>query len=217
MIILPEIILFKVIDGVLNKLKADTKQHDEQKTFLYRTMKGVSLREFDFYKQAKELLTRELDHPRQLEVRMFFDTERASLPTIHITLPSESEEGNGIGIDQGYESDIIDGVQGKQYVQYNRMFRATYNIVVTSDNTFEVIMIHSLIKHMLLAMMDIIELNGAQDIRMDSDIVPLNVFSRAVTITFEYENAVPSFTEEDFVETLIFTGDPTLNNGSVVI
>lgn len=215
MIIIPEILLFKAVEGIINKLIVDTKTaQQESDTFIYRLFKGLTIETFDFYKSTKEMLLRPKDHPRQLQVRLFFDASRATLPTIHITLPSENPEFNGIGIDEGYEDDIIDGDNNKIFPQYTRMSTATYNVVVTSDNTFEVIIIHSLLKYMSVALMDVLELNGlrnikisAQDILLQNDLIPTNIFSRALSINFSYENSVPSFTGQSIFDRISIMGN----------
>jgi hypothetical protein len=86
------------------------------------------------------------------------------------------------------------------------MFDVAYNIVITSDNSLEVICIYTLLKSTLIGIFDHIELSGirnpklsGQDLQLNSDIVPPHIFVRGVGLNFSYELTVPSIKEEKFI------------------
>lgn len=197
---IPEKILKEAIEYLLTKTIDDYEKADEkEQTFLYRVFGGEKLGGYDYFSNAVSLLTRTNDHPRHVEVHLFFNRERFALPTMHISLPSEtSTVDNGIGFDTDYDNTFFDPelplVETK-----TRTFSAQYNVVFTSDSTFEVLIMFYWLKACFVGCVDILELNGlqnivlsAQDIMLNEGIAPPNVFSRALGVQCQYNLTAPN-------------------------
>lgn len=207
MIMIPEIVIANLVETVLKVIECDFNDHVEEKdTLLYYILGDNQYKKFNFFEQAKDIFLRDNDHPRKIEVRMLFDAQRASLPTIHITMPQESNDADGIGVDEGYEDNVLNTNKTTFHKTYTRAFGVQYNIIITSDNSSEVLLIYHLLKAMLISIIDHVELSGirnpklsGQDLQMNSDIVPVNVFVRGVGINFMYEESIPSIQEEQIV------------------
>lgn len=208
-IIIPEIKIIEIIETALKVVEVDfTSKLDEKETLLYQIYGNNQRGKYNFYEQAKDIFLRGNEHPRKIETRMMFDAQRAHLPTIHISMPSESNGSDGIGIDEGYQEYYINNTNKTFNRTYTRMFDAQYNAIITSDNSFEVLCIYHLLKSLLIGIFDTIEFTGirnpklsGQDLQINSDIVPPHIFIRGVGLNCSYEQTVPSIQEESFVNT----------------
>ena len=210
MIFIPEVILFNLIKGLLTYIEEDFNQNGEEKSILYKLLYGNKITNFDFYEEGKKLFLRSKDDSRKIDVRLFFSAERASMPTIHLTLPSE-EKGSmdGIGFDQGYSPDEIDQIKGNVIPFYTRSFSTTYNLVITSNNTWEVILMYSVLKSLLIGAVDSIELDGLRnprlgggDLQLNSDLIPPEVFIRTITLSVEQEQSVPRIFNDKLIKNI---------------
>lgn len=210
-LIMPELVLFNTVKSLLNFIRMDFHSVvDEKKTWLYKLFNGHHVENYNFFQQAKQVFTQSIDSPRVLDVRLFFDSERAHMPTIHINLPSENEGENGIGIDEGFTDALYDSDTNRFQRTYTRRYDATYNLIITSDNPFEVVMIYHFLKLIMVATMDHIQLSGlenpktgGQDLHLNSDLIPAGVYMRGLTLSFSYDISVPSIFSDDIIRDFI--------------
>jgi len=203
MLYIPELEIKKIIDGCLLHLKNDYDEKvDKTKTLLYNMYNGQIFGKFNYYNEAVSLFTKDIDDPSKIETRLFFDLSRASIPTIHITLPNESKgEMDGIGVDLGY-ADVIENVDG--FMEPNtRSFSTQYRIVFTSNNTFEVLLMYYTIRAFMIGIFESIELAGLRnlklsggDLNINPQLVPPGIFLRALNLNFNYEVSQSIFTKE---------------------
>lgn len=215
-LIIPEKKLFDIIQYILNTIRLDFESNvNEKDTLLYQMFQETKFKELDidYYKEAKEIFLRSKDHPRKVEVRQFFDVDRASIPTIHINLPSDSPIFDALGVDAGYIPGITFGKETEISQVHTRRFNAVYQIIITSENVNEVILIYHTIRAFLISILDILDVNGLQnpklgggDIQFNADIVPPRVFMRAITINCFYEVSIPSLVREKIINSLLFYG-----------
>jgi len=204
--IIPEVELLKLIEALLKYVELDfNNATDEQNTFLYRVFKDNNIGRYNFFEQAKDIFLRDKGHPRKIETRIMFDAQRAQLPTIHISLPGESTENNGIGMDEGYQEHFYD--ENTRTISYTRGFNAQYSCIVTSDNALEVLTVYYVLKNILIAATDNAEFRGLRnvqiggnDLQINSDIVPPHIFTRGINISVFYEQTIPSLRKDEIVE-----------------
>lgn len=234
MIFIPEDKLFFFIKYIVNYIKVDYEQKvDKNETLLYiwfhrseNDLLGVE--QMDWYNQAVELFTRDNSHPQKLNIRMHFDADRASIPTIHLNLPSEQTNFNGIGVDKGYQIGGVDELQREFYEINTRAFSSTFQLIISSDNENEVLIIYHSLRAGIISMLDILDVNGirdpklgGQDLQFNPMIVPPHIFTRAISISFFYEVDVPSVIREKIVNDVSIEGTPYLGEnysvGKVVI
>ena len=222
MLLVPELVLCKIIDGCLIHLKNDYNTNHiagtDDQSLLYKMCNGLVWTGYNYYREAVDLFTRDHTHKRKLEVSMFFNAQRASIPTIHISLPGETGGvGDGLGIDEGYQpTEFINTDDEDSFrAQYTRGFNSNYNILITSDNTMEVLLIYAVLRAMLISVFDTIELDGLRkptiggnDLRIEGSIVPPNVFIRAITLNFMYEVDVPVLDKGQIIQDIYEQNEP---------
>ena len=217
-ILIPEITLYNLLEGTFEAIRVDFDKHiDEKDTLLYAYFGGLPVykNKYDWFVQAKDLFLREEDHPRKIETAMFFDSERARMPTVHITLPGEQSSSDGIGVDAGYQPAVIDDKDLTFQHTHTRGFEAQYQILITSDNTLEVQLLYNFIRGMLISIFDKVDLAGlmnpklsGQDLRLDSEIVPEHVFVRGLGIHTQYEITVPEYFDQKMILKILEGGKP---------
>lgn len=207
MIVIPEIKIIEIIDVILAVVHDDyNSTTDKNKTILYQLLGTTQIGKYNFFKEAVDIFTRGDEHQRKIQTRMMFDAQRAHLPTIHITMPSESPSGDGIGFDQGYVDDDVDMENRKVTPMYTRMFETNYHAVITSDNALEVICIYHVIKGLLISTFSNVEFQGirnpkfsGQDLQIQTENMPPHIFVRGLGINCSYETTVPSIDKENFI------------------
>lgn len=229
-ILLPEVQLYNLVTGILNHVRVDYNAHlaDPTKSLLYYFFGGKKVGKFDYFEQSKFLFLKGTDNIRQLEVRQMFDISRAALPTIHLGLPSLNAFGDGIGVDEGYQEPIFgetvippdppDEPGHTEYWYqsvYTRSFQSTYNIIISSENPDEVLLIFNFLYGMLISVLDSVELAGfrnpklgGQDLQLNSEVIPANVYIRAITLSAFYEVSVPRWFTNEMLNNILSNGLP---------
>lgn len=212
MILIPEDRIFYFLKFCVNIISQDLKEcTDERNSVLYRlysttntSIKGIE--EIDWYKQAKELFLRDYSHPRKIQTRMHFDASIASAPTIHINLPGEQTVNNGIGVDKGYQLGTYDENNNFQHT-HTRGFQSNFNIIITSDNEIEVLILYHTLRACLISALDYLDINGLRDgklsggdLQFNPELVPPHLFIRYIGLNFFYEVDVPSLLRDKLSE-----------------
>ena len=150
MLFLPEIRLKKICDALIEYLITDLKEHldsgEENKSYLYLLFHED---EYDntsseYYNQAKVFFLRKESDPRYLKIYAIFDRRRAELPTIHIVVPQDSESILSIG---DIEGDIYEETLNEKL---ERGFETQFNLITTSNNIMEVIIINYVLRALLI-------------------------------------------------------------------
>lgn len=218
MLIVPELILKAHLDAVLELLKSDYNTlTDKSKSFLYYMFYGKTLDKFNWYTEAITLFLRTGKDHRKIETRFMYDSERAHLPTIHITLPGETKGSDGIGLDEN-ETDY-DDTNFKYRPIIQRRYDANFNLIITSDNTLEVLLIYHAIRAMLNSIITSLDAFGLENIKVSGQdlnivpgIIPEGIFARSIGVSLEYPVLIPRFFTDDMVQRLIITGKMILND-----
>jgi hypothetical protein len=208
---LPEITLYKVISNLVETLRDDIKANPNT-SFIERFYGSEAVGEYAFAKQTKQILSVNKEHQNELKVNLFFNAQRAAIPTIHITLPFEKVSGdNGLGTDEGYveSRETLEGT----FTNYTRNFNTSYSIVVTSSNSLEVLAIYHMLKAILIASTPAMEAIGFKnlklsggDLHLNADIIPKGVFVRALSLDFSYDLTVETVNLQQFVKEFIIKG-----------
>jgi hypothetical protein len=228
----PEVQIYNLISGILEFIKVDynTNLSTPTKSMLYKLFGGVKIGKFDYFVESKNLFLRGNDYARKIELRHMFDISRAGLPTIHLSLPSESPQFDGIGVDQGYADTQFDedATDPDHIIQsftpvYTRAFQTQHNIIISSDNPDEVLLIYNLLKAMMVSVFDSIELAGlrnpklgAQDLQLNSEVTPANVYFRAITLSSFHELEIPRWFSQQMITNIMAKGTPVMESEVVI-
>jgi hypothetical protein len=212
-IIMPEIIIYKSLVAIFNIVKQDfLESTDEEQSMLFnffgKDENGdfLNFEQFNYFEQAKETFIQ-----KSPQVNLGYNLEVASMGSIHILLPGENGQPLTIGADENYQPYIQNQTEFK--ATFSQRFDSTYNILITSENTFEVILIYNLLKSSILALNYHFELAGlrlpktsGQDLNVQSDLVPTHIFHRSLMLNFFYELNVSDFFYKKLIKNFKITG-----------
>lgn len=215
-ILMPELVIYRTLNSILDIVRNDSANRAEEDTILYhyfgldQCKNPMEWESFNYYKQAKELFTQQ----NKIQVNLGYNLEVSDIPCIHIMLPNESGKPLGLGADEnyvGYAKQSNDD-RHRQAI-FTENFDATYNLVITSPNTLEVILIYNFLKASLISLHAHLGLSGlllpkisGQDIQLQSDLVPANIFHRALGLAFTYEVHVPDIMRSRLIKDFKVTG-----------
>ena len=207
-ILLPEFVIHKTLVAIVEMLRADLAEHaaDDTQSLLYKILgtdeqgQPLQLNLYNVFKQAKKIVQTK----NNLSVNFGYNQEVAQIISLHILLPSEQGK-MAIGADEGYLSDDIVEDGKKVHVQnyYTQMYDATYQIMITSNNSAEVNVVYNILKSMLLMLVPQLELMGLRlptlsgnDVVMQDDLVPVPLFHKVINLSFTYEHNVPQMVQQ---------------------
>jgi hypothetical protein len=202
-LVIPEVVLYRLINGLLKEISDNwLNTSDKTKTHLYRFWNGVEDGKYKYYDEAVSLFVdRNVDNPRKVECRMFYDRERSALPTMHITMPSDQIGANELGVSESGREDemFVDSHFGQITPTLARRFDAQFYIVCSSDNNREVLLMYHTLRAMIISAWHVFEhscmenmkLTG-QELRMQEHLVPNHIFMRGLGIMHSYDVRVPS-------------------------
>lgn len=209
MIQMPEVKLKTIIDSILNKIKSDyVDAGNKSTTFLYKMYNGYIVGNYNFLENAVKIFNRTTDDPRTIDTRLLYDRERSSLPTIHVTIPSESNHMDGLGQDEGYTANTAndDGTTLTEY--YTRGYKAKFELVITGSNSFEVILIFYTLKAALINNIESLELNGFRNPKIYGGGLNINdglqpvAYLRILNLDSFFELVVPKFDSVNIVNNI---------------
>lgn len=207
-ILLPEFVIHKTLVAIVEMLRADLEEHaaDDTQSLLYKILgtdeqgQPLQLNLYNVFKQAKKIIQTK----NNLSVNFGYNQEVAQIISLHILLPSEQGK-MAIGADEGYLSDDIveDGKKTRVQNYYTQMYDATYQIMITSNNSAEVNVVYNVLKSMLLMLVPQLELMGLRlptlsgnDVVMQDDLVPVPLFHKVINLSFTYEHNVPQMVQQ---------------------
>ncbi len=223
-LIIPDIILLDTLKKVLKFIRSDWNDNvDKTKTFFHLLLKGDVLQRYDFYKQAQAVFLASDDDTRKLDVHLMFNMNKLGPPAIHITMPGESTAGNGLGLDEGYfdpqfqddDPSISISTSGTDAFRraYKRRSKATYNLVITSENKDEVVLIYHFLKSMAISLVTHLNLSGIEnikfsgrDLNINSEQVPQHIFTKSLGLDFEYDTEAYDIFKEIMLTKAIVDG-----------
>jgi hypothetical protein len=220
--IVPELKLYRLINALVDQVAVDYNSHtDKNKTFLYKLFGSDStLGKYDYYAQSVDLFVgRGIDHPRKMDVRMMFDSAIATVPTMHITTPSENNSFNEIGVgESGLERNVdYDPLTNSNTPIYNRRFQAQYYVICTSESSQEVFLMYHVLKAMMISALDWINLAGfenpqlsGQEIRQNDQSVPNHIYMRGVGLSCHYTMEVPRYFDTKIITDIALSVTPII-------
>lgn len=214
-IIMPEVIIYNALESIVKYVRKDlTENKDNEKaSILYRLLgenidrKPIMMNRWDFFKQAKKIFT----NKNNLSVNFGYNFDVANIIALHIVLPSEQAAESAIGQDEGYNTIVDDEEMITEFFSQN--FQSNYQVMITSNNSSEILTVYHVLKSMLLMIIPHFEIMGLRlcklsgnDIMFKDDLMPNGMFHKVLNISFNYELKVPQMLRKDIIKGLAFDG-----------
>ena len=214
-IIMPEVIIYNALESIVKCVRKDlTENKDNEKaSILYRLLgenidgKPIMMNRWDFFKQAKKIFT----NKNNLSVNFGYNFDVANIIALHIVLPSEQAAESAIGQDEGYNTIVDDDEMITEFFSQN--FQSNYQVMITSNNSSEILTVYHVLKSMLLMIIPHLETMGLRlcklsgnDIMFKDDLMPNGMFHKVLNISFNYELKVPQMLRKDIIKGIVFDG-----------
>jgi len=230
--LIPETIIFKLLKLMVDVTKENVaNQSNKEAEILWRifgdhehgedTDKYVEVQQigkYKLYEQAKSIFT---DKPAakhdSIQIGIGYDLKRVELgaPAIHILLPSESAQNAPIGGNEGYLGYVNDEDTNTSYQIYSAETDVVYNLMITSKNMNEVVVLYHWLKSCSLTFHAQFELRdfknvkvGGNDLNFNDDLVPPNIFHRNFNLSFSYDYAGIDIIGNKYGNTFSFQAKP---------
>lgn len=209
----PDLTLKLILDSILQKIKDDyVNSTDKNESFLGRLYNGLVIGNYNVLNNAVKVFNWSKDDPNKIDTRLMFDRERANIPTIHVNIPSETPYGDGIGMDEGFQS-VTENEDGETLTEYfTRSYNARFELLVTGANDFEVVVIHNTLKIALINNVISLEANGFSNVKIYGNDLMINtqltptVFMRVIYLDCNFDLNVPKFNTISIVNDITFDG-----------
>lgn len=220
-LVLPEIVIYNTLETIKTIIKIDIEEKaaKPKESLLYRLLgsdvfgQSIKLNKYNYFEQAKKIFSKDGD----LSVNFGYNFAVAKDISLHILLPSESATNQSIGSGEGYitqeeEIELPDGKKGtNEYETRTQMFESNYQVMITSVNSSEVNTVYTVLKAMLIVLIPHLELLGLRtpklsgnDIMMQDDSIPTNIFHKVLNISFLYEMTVPDLISKEIIKSFVF-------------
>jgi hypothetical protein len=217
----------KFVDLLIAFIKIDyDSKTDKHKSFLYRVLGDNESDGWNFYKNGIAIFTRDGDDKRQLETRIGFDRSRAGLPTIHVREPAKNKGSfDGIGfMDDAIVVNESVGLDGNGDPNPStisgtarKTFNSTFDIMITSGNSLECVLIQEVLESALLSAFDGLTINffdlinfTSKELMMNDDTERNQLFIKSITLNIEYQkDGIPNLYTEENITKIQFQ-NPTL-------
>lgn len=205
----------KIIDALLEFVKADYElkvtEEITDESFLMRcfddddTVEDISYRDL-----AKEIFTRGVDDHRKVETRLMFDVDRAALPTIHVREPAKSKgKQDGIG---NMDQDFWENADGGSNDIRRRSFDSQYELMITSMNRHEVIIMEEVILGLFIGAQDSLALQEpfylinftVKELIANNELVPNPLFIKAIGLNVSYDKKYPDISNNVVLHKIMF-------------
>lgn len=219
MLVVPEFILHDTVERLVEFIRTNfvTAETIEQ-SFIYQLTNTVGFERYGYYEQAKTvLIDNGVGSPRELNIQLGFNIKHNKVPSIHIVMPSESDTQNAIGTDEGSFNLSVEDIDPSYMYRnvYARRYNAIYDIVIFSDNLNEVVMLYHIFKSLIVSSIPHLDASGLNKVRITGsdlspymELAPKELFSRAIRLSFEYEEKSLSLYTDEFRNGIDFSVIP---------
>jgi hypothetical protein len=219
-IAIPNLKIKAILEILVGVVRADysTKKtaNLESESWLYRCFNGIKYGNFDYYKQAIEILiNRDQNNIKQLNIRNGFSlVDKPNTPTIHIHVPGEQQGGvNAIGLNldtnQFYENSVDTDFNEK----YARSFEGDYDLMITSPNYDEVELLYRFLQALFISAGDTFNENfdgvfkfSGKQIIVNPDTMPTPMFIKVWSIKIQQTITVPILPISEYLGKAEFYG-----------
>lgn len=183
--IIPEIIIYNFLKHFCDVLKESIEQNSND-SIIDEVYKGIEkIGRFDPISESKRIFEKK----DSLNIKFGLNINSADFPSVHIILPDEHIEWETIGWDTEY----IENEDNTNTELNSIHFTTDYNLLILDKNADTVVYIYHILKYMFLSYHTQLELAGfetlkisGRDLIQQSGILPLEVFSRNLTLSFKY-------------------------------
>jgi len=212
MLVIPEAKMFQILESLIEFIRCEIKDPNtaEQDSFLYLLLQGNYDSTLDYYNEAKNIFSKSEKDERFLVVKQTLDRSRLQLPTVTLLVDEESlHKKNSVGQGQGDYSSV-ELSTGDLKATYSKRYSSSFQILVSSDNVTEVLIIEAVLKAGLVSIFETFSDSCLQNPRIETSAINLdsdaiNASYRSISVSFFYDLVTPSIYSDKIREAITFT------------
>lgn len=167
---------------------------------------GISFKDL-----AIEIFTRTNLDSRKIDTRLLFDVDRALIPTIHVREPAKGK-GKTDAISYIGE-EIYENLDGSYNDQRRRSFDSQFELMITSANRHEVLIIEEVLLALLIGAQDTIALSNpfytfefsVKELIANNELVPQPLFIKSIGLNVAYSKYYPDLSNNSMLNKILFT------------
>lgn len=210
---IPEEVLFNIVTTLLKQIRIELANPNlqEEQTFLYVLLKGKYDGGIDYYQEALRIFGKKPQDERFLTVKQELNKERLNSPSITIISGVDKlHESQSLGYGQGDQEEIC--FEDRYYEVYSRRYRGDeYQLLVTSTNFTEVMIIEMVIKAGLTSLFQTTESLCLQDVKIGTSAVSIDdeqfgASFRVIELSFFYDMKTPKLFGDAYINEITFDG-----------
>jgi len=162
---------------------------------------------------AVEIFTRDNLERRKLETRLMFDRDRAELPTIHVREPAKNKgQQDGVGY---IDDDLYENADGGFNPARRRSFTSQYELMITSLNRHDVIIIEEVILALLIGAQDTLALANpfynfsfnVKELIANNELIPNPLFIKSIGVNVSYDKTYPDLSTNNMLNQILFVAN----------
>lgn len=198
----------QIVDALIGFVKDDyNNATDKQESFLYRMLGDNTEGNYNFYEQSLDIFLRGDLKARRIKTSLMFNKNTNGSPHIHVREASRTKGSfNTIG---GIQGDIYSFGDGSVGEQYRDTKKGVYEILTTSLNPLDTILISEVIYTLMYGAYETLsnefstfDLSLKELVFQNSTAAQLYV--KAITLDTQQENIVPSILSEEVLGKINF-------------
>jgi hypothetical protein len=201
-----------LLDYVKQDYEANVTAGTISESFLYRCIDEDDIIDgIDYRLLAVELFTRDVDDSRKATVNLMFDYDKVTLPQISVREPAKGKgQQDAIG---GMGEYIYEDADGSFFEDRRKSFSSQYELLVTSINRHEVIIMEEIMLALLISAQDTLALNNpfynfsfsVKELMANSETFSHNLFIKSISINTSYDKSYPNLTGDSLLNKILFT------------
>jgi len=189
--------------------------NQKKRSLLFQVFGNNESDNLNYFDQSSLLLKQTFtdEAPKKINIHLGYNESREAYPSINILLPDEENSPKQVGTSQ---SMVIDVTEDTNQIELQHDFTTTYNLLITSNNQNDVIILYNWVKTLLLQAQGQFIYQGLQnlwisgrDITTSFDLSPDVTYHRTVAMNFHYENSVPSLNREANISAITYNSNQT--------
>lgn len=208
--------LKQYVESLLEFVKADyllnLDNDNLEESFLYRCIDAEDIADGISYRElASELFTRDTDDFRRAIVELMFSEDKVSLPQIAVREPAKMKgQQDGIG---GIGEEAWINLDGTFAEERRKSFISQYELMITSPNRHEVIIMEEVLLALFISSQDTLALIHpfynfnftVKELMVNGESYGHQLYIKSITINTSYDKIYPNLINSTVLNSILFT------------
>ena len=180
-------------------------------SFLYRCIASDDQIEGILYRTlAEEIFTRDTMNSRKVTVELMFSRDKAMLPQVAVREPAKGKgQSDAIG---GIGEDFFINEDGTIQEEKRKSFTSQYELLITSPNRHEVIIMEEVLLGLLIGAQDTLSLANpfysfnfsVKEMMVNNEMYAESLFVKSIGVNVSYDKSYPNLINNEILTSILF-------------